>query len=241
MLSADAQRSALRGIAVVAVASAAYVTAFQVRTTLLVDDAFAVSEDEHAAFDWIERNIDGAETVASPSIVTTLMLDNLTPASGYIIGGYNPVVDDDELIDRYLRIQVAYGYGEDATFGRLEPRTSYEVENLSAIELQRQVEQEAVYYQFYWEVFYPDKFEPRIPAWRERFRALEGEEDNVLAAYPVEYLYCGPRERFWPVVSPANAIYVRPAFERDTVTIYRLADGSDPEATPFEGCPSAGS
>ncbi|MEX0749302.1 MAG: hypothetical protein WD359_00700 [Dehalococcoidia bacterium] len=234
MLGEGGQRFAMRGLAVAAVLASVYLAAFQVRVTTLVDDAYAVSDDEHAAFEWIEDNVSTRETVASPSVITTLMLANLTPASGYIIGGYNPVVSDDELIDRFLRIQTAYGYDEAVTFERLDPRY-FGVENVPSIELQRQVEMRAAYYNFYWEVFTPDVYEERIPAWRERFRALAGEE-NVLAAYPVEYLYCGPRERFWPMPSPAPGTYVRPAFERDTVTVYAIVEADDPQAAPFAGC-----
>ena len=234
-IGGDHQRLVIRAGAVAAVVAFAYLVAFQVRATLLVDDAYAVADDEYAAFKWIEHNVSGDETVASPSIITTLNIDNLTPASGYIIGGYNPVADDDELIDRYLRIQATYGYGEDATFARLDPRYFFDAENLPWLELQRQVEGKAAYYTFYWEIFAPDTFEERIPAWRAQFRALSG-QDNVIAAYPVDYLYCGPRERFWPAVAPAHGTYVKPAFESGTVTVYRVADAADSQAKPFEGC-----
>jgi hypothetical protein len=234
-LGEDHRRIALRVLAVAAVAATVYLVAFQVRATTLVDDAYAVSDDEHAAFEWVEDNVSTLDTVGSPSIITTLLLANLTPASGYIIGGYNPVVDDAELIDRFLRIQTAYGYSEDVTFERLDARYFVKVENLPSIELQRQVEQEGAYYNFYWEVFEPDVYEERIPSWRAQFRALEGEA-NVLAAYPVDYLYCGPRERFWPMPDPAPGTYVRPAFEQGEVTIYAVTDGDDPAATEFAGC-----
>jgi len=235
MLGENHRQMAMRALAVAAALAAVYLAAFQVRVTTLVDDAYAVSDDEHAAFEWVEDNVTTLDTVGSPSIITTLLLANLTPASGYIIGGYNPVVDDAELIDRFLRIQAAYGYSEEDTFERLDPRYFFGVENLPSIELQRQVEQQAAYYNFYWEVFEPDVYEERIPAWREQFRALEGQE-NVLAAYPVDYLYCGPRERFWPMPSPAPGTYVRQAFQQGEVTIYAIVSGADPGATAFAGC-----
>jgi hypothetical protein len=235
MLGESHRRLAMRGLTVAAAVAAVYLVAFQVRVTTLVDDAYAVSEDEHAAFAWVEDSVTTLDTVGSPSIITTLLLANLTPASGYIIGGYNPVVDDDELIDRFLRIQTAYGYSEEDTFERLDPRYFFGVENLPSIELQRQVEQQAAYYNFYWEVFEPDVYEERIPDWRAQFRLLEGQE-NVLAKYPVDYLYCGPRERFWPAPSPAPGTYVRPAFEQGEVTIYAVTEANDPEATTFAGC-----
>ena len=235
-LREDQRRLALRAVIALGVAAFLYVTALQIRATMILDDAYAVSEDEYAAIQWVEANVRGDETVASPSIITTLLMDNLTPAAGYIIGGYNPVAMDDELIDRYLRIQATYGYDEETTFGRLNPDHAFPFDyDGPASGLEREVEEHVAFYTFYWEVTTPARIEERIPSWRERFRSITA-QDNVIAAYPAEYFYCGPRERFWPSTTPMGSTYVRVAFERNTVTIYQIADAADARAEPFGGC-----
>jgi hypothetical protein len=75
----------------------------------------------------------------------------------------------------------------------------------------------------------------RFPDWRRRFEELQG-QSNVLAKYPADYLYCGTRERSWPLVKPPSGMYASVAFQQGEVTVYRLTDASDPEARPFAGC-----
>jgi hypothetical protein len=81
----------------------------------------------------------------------------------------------------------------------------------------------------------PERLDERMNAWRTRFRTISA-EDNVIAAWPANYLYCGPRERFWPVVHPSAGTYVTIAFRSGTVTVYELSDAADPAAAPFKGC-----
>lgn len=238
LLGDERSQLARRVVGGLAALAFVYVVALQVRAIVIVDDTYAISADEYAAITWIEDNVNRGETVASPSIITTLLMDNLTPASGYIIGGYNPVADDDELIDRYLRIQRAYGYSADTTFDRLDPARGFPFDaDVPESQLDRELEQHVAFYTFYWEVTTPERLDERMPAWRERFENLAREED-VLSAYPVEYLYCGPRERFWPAETPAAGTFVVPAFERETVIVYRVVSEGDPGAEVFKGCGS---
>jgi hypothetical protein len=234
LLGNEYRRAALTALAAVAFVAFVYVVALQVRATAIVDDAYALTDEEHAALEWIEDNVSGDQTVASPSIITTLLVDNLTPAAGYIIGGYNPVATDDELIERYLRIQATYGYGEQTTFERLDPEHEFPFDRHPPVSgLERELESHVAFYTFYWEVTTPERLERRMPEWRERFRRIAAQE-NVISAYPVEYLYCGPRERFWPSVDPAGGTHVEVAFEQGDVTVYRIT--TDPSAHVFRGC-----
>jgi hypothetical protein len=70
-----------------AVMGVIYLAVFQLRTTITVEDAFAVDADERAAFEWIDAHVSDRQTVVSPSINTTMLLTALTPASRYIIDG----------------------------------------------------------------------------------------------------------------------------------------------------------
>jgi hypothetical protein len=235
MLDLAQRRLIMRGGMAFAACALVYMVALQIRATAIVDDAYALNDDEHAAFEWIERNVDTGETVASPSIITTLLMDNLTPAAGYIIGGYNPVADDDELIDRYLRIQVVFGYDEAATFARLDPDNEFPFDYEGpAAGLEREVEQHVAFYTFYWEVTTPGRLLARMPGWQERFRQL-ARGNNVISAYPVDYLYCGPRERLWPAAQPREGTFVQGVFHQGEVTVYRLTDGGGSGAV-FTGC-----
>jgi hypothetical protein len=96
-------------------------------------------------------------------------------------------------------------------------------------------EQSVAYYTFYSETDHPDELAERLPEWHERFDELEGQPE-ILSAYPADYLYCGERERLWPVEREPSGIYVTVGFQQGTVTVYRLADESDPDAQPFDGC-----
>jgi hypothetical protein len=236
MLDERRQRIVLRATAVAAMFAFVYLAALQVRAIADVSDTYAISEDEYEALKWIENNVRGDETVGSPSVITTFLLDNLTPAAGYMIGGYNPVAEDSELIDRYLRIQRAYGYDEETTFARLDPENGFPFDkDVPESDLQHEVEKHVAFYTFYWEVTTPDRLTDRIPAWRARFNELIA-EPNVLAAYPVDYLYCGPRERFWPTPEPSDGTFVRPAFESGEATVFRVVKADEPDAREFQGC-----
>lgn len=152
------------------------------------------------------------------------------------MGGFNPVANDDELIDRYLRVSIAFGHGEDDVFQRIDPYHPLPFDtNDTADELMKDTEQSVAYYTFYSETDHPEELAERLPDWHERFESLEG-ESNVLAAYPADYLYCGDRERLWPVQREPSGIYVTVAFHQGTVTVYRLTDESNPDAQSFTGC-----
>jgi hypothetical protein len=220
----------------VAAAAFVYLAALQIRAVQIVDNTYAMDEDEHAVFGWIKGNVEGDETVVTSSLITTLLLDNLTPASGYQIGGYNPVAYDSELIDRYLRMEAAYGYGEEVTFDRLDPGHGFPFDtDVPASERDRDIEYHVAYYTFYWQVTTRERLDERIPAWREQFREV-AREQNVLSAYPADYLYCGPRERFWPTIDPAPGTFVREATRSGDVVLYALTDADDPEGARFRGC-----
>lgn len=236
MLPRPGVRAAAAALAAAAVLSTAYVVVFQVRGIREVNASFAVSRDEDAALRWIRANVRGDETVVSPSIITNWYLASLTPASEYIMGGFNPVAGDDELIDRYLRVSIAFGYSEDATFARIDPYYAPPLdEDAPPDELVRETEESVAYYTYYSETDNPAKLAERIPAWRRRYEKLQSEPD-ILAAYPAQYLYCGERERLWPAERPASNIFVTVAFQQGGVTIYRLADASQPGTLPFRGC-----
>jgi hypothetical protein len=229
-------RVAAGAFAVAAVCASVYVGAYQIRAIREVDASYAVSDDEAAALQWMRANVHGDQTVVSPSIVTTINVAAMTPASEYIMGGFNPVANDDELIDRYLRVSIAFGHGEDDVFQRIDPYHPLPFDtNDTADELMKDTEQSVAYYTFYSETDHPEELAERLPDWHERFESLEG-ESNVLAAYPADYLYCGDRERLWPVQREPSGIYVTVAFHQGTVTVYRLTDESNPDAQSFTGC-----
>ena len=97
------------------------------------------------------------------------------------------------------------------------------------------LETNLAYYVFNWDIAHPDTIASRIPAQREGFRELQSHPDP-LAAYRADYLYCGPRERLWPVEHAASGISVRVAYQRGEATLYRIAKASDADARPFTGC-----
>jgi hypothetical protein len=237
VLPKEGARIAAVALAGGAVFSTGFVVVFQARGIHEIDPAFAVSRDEYDALSWIRENIDGDDTVVSTSITTNWNLASLTPASEYIMGGFNPVAGDDELIDRYLRASIAFGYSEETTFDRLNPYRRPPIDDVDDPfdELLEETEESVAYYTFYSETDEPRQLARRIPEWRERFEELES-RSNILAKYPAEYVYCGERERFWPVEREPSGIYVTVTFHEGTVTVYRLADESDPDAEEFEGC-----
>ena len=121
MIDRTWQRAAMAALTAGAVAAAVWLVAFQIRVTRDVDPAFSMRSDEHAAFDWMADNVDDGETVVSPSISTNLYVAALTPATRYILEGFIADPTDDEIMERYLRVQVAFGFSEAETFDRLDP------------------------------------------------------------------------------------------------------------------------
>ncbi len=221
----------------IAVMGVIYLAVFQLRTTITVEDAFAVDVDERAAFDWIDAHVSDRETVVSPSINTAMLLTALTPASRYVIDGAYVRVPDDELMDRFLRAQAAFGYSGQDVFDRLDPAHAYPTSDQTVPDdqLQQHFELSAAYFLFNWEITHPESIARRLPTWRQRYAALL-DEDNVLAAHPAAYLYCGPRERLWKAERPASGLYVRDAFVRGGAAVYELVDAAEPGAHPFRGC-----
>jgi hypothetical protein len=220
-----------------AVVGVVYLAVFQARTTITVADAFALGADERAAFGWIDARVSDRQTVVSPSVNTNMLLPALTPASRYVIDGAFVRVADDELIDRFLRAQAAFGYSEEDVFGRLDPAHAYPTSDQSVPEdqLQQHFELSAAYFLYNWEITHPETIASRMPAWQQRYAALL-DEDNVLAAYPADYLYCGPRERAWKVDRPPRGVYVRDAFAEGDAAVYELVHAGEPGARPFGGC-----
>ncbi len=239
VLPSPSERVALAGLVGLAAVSTVYVLAFQARALHQLNPVYSVSHDEHDALRWVRANVKGDETVVSPSIVTNWNLADLTPASEYIMSGYNPVADDDELIDRFLRVSIAYGYTEDAIFDRLDPDHYWDWDDhgQDTSAMMRATDEAVVYYTFYDEWTHHEEMEERVPEWRERYERLK-DRANVLAAYPAQYLYCGRRERTLPDENPAKGIYVRRAFHEGSVTIYKLVKQGAAGAVPFKGCTS---
>lgn len=230
-------RPAAWAVAALAVVGTVYVAAFQVRATREVQAEFAMPADERAAFDWIESHVSDRETVVSPSVNTNMLLPAMTPAHRYLEDGFFTRVSDDEIIDRFLRAQAAFGYSADDVFQRLDPGHGYPTSDKSVPQdqLERHFEDSAAYFSFNWEITHPGRIDDRVPEWRTRYAALLA-EPNVLHAYPADYLFCGHRERYWAAVQPAPGTYVTVAFHQGEATVYRLADPKDPQARPFRGC-----
>lgn len=251
MMDVRWQRPALAIMTVAAIGVAAWFPAFQVRAERQVDPAFTMRPDERAAFGWIDENIRAGEVVASPSISTNLYLAAMTPASRYVLEAFVADPSDDEIVDRYLRVSAAYGFSEADTFGRLDPYDTCKPGQTTACEdtasnfpfrsvlpfdaREADLEGSIAYYLMNWEIVQPTRILDRFPRWQAAFAALR-RDDNVLAPYRADYLYCGPRERLWAASEPASGIYVTTAYQRGEVTIYRLADRSDARAAPFRGC-----
>lgn len=256
------RRLATAVLAAAALAGSAQYIAVQVRATNNVDGAFAIRADEHAAFDWIDGHLGRDAVIVTPSITTNMYIAALSRSPKYIRDGFDFIArtpdgrsarpSDDEIVDRYLRTQAAFGFSADDTMARLDPiyhcktpddyrchppTSNFPFKDISPGLREREaaLETSMAYYLLNWEITHPETIERRIPAWRERFRELQSQPD-ALAAYRADYLYCGPRERLWPVEHAASGIGVKVAFQRGDVTLYRIAGPSDASARPFTGC-----
>ncbi len=222
-------------LAICAVLGAVFCVVWQVRATMMVGPTFAISRDEYAAFKWIDAHVAGDETIVSPSVTTNLLLADLTPAAEYMMDGFSPVASQDELRERFLRAQIAFGYGEGTTFARMDkviwsPTSPFIDANGSPGPAPAGIRSEYV-----WQFTPGDVVQRALVQWRRRFQELRT-EPNVLSAYPADYLYCGPRERFWPIDQPPSGIDARVVFRQGDVTIYRLTAPSDRGARSFIGC-----
>jgi hypothetical protein len=231
-------RAAGAAIAVVAVIGSVHFATYQSRALAQTDEAFAVNEDENAAFDWIDANVSDDETVVSSSVTTNLLLASLTASSQYIAEGGFTTAKDEELIDRLLRMHAAYGYDVDAVLGRFSvdnPSSGFPVtENEGSAEgLERDLEGFLGFFALSFEVEDAEEFEARTESWREPYLALLG-EGGVLAEYPADYMYCGPRERYFEAGEPAPGTFVTVAFEQGDVQVYEIV--GERAGTEFTGC-----
>ena len=241
------QRGALGVIVAAGTIGTLHFAVLQFRAIGNVDDAFSMRADEHAAFDWLSDNVAYPEVVVSPSITTNMYVSALTPASKYVLDGFIADPSDDEIIERYLRVSAAYGFDADTVIDRLDPiyrcadpddfRSNFPFKDPSddLDEREAQLEDSMAYFLLNWEITHPGKVEERLPRWREQYEQLL-REPAVLSAHRADYIYCGPRERLWPVEGVAPDTYVAVVFEQGEVTIYRLASQSDDGARPFIGC-----
>jgi hypothetical protein len=249
-------------LAVAALAGSAQYVAVQVRATNNVNDAFAIRSDEHAAFDWIDGHLGRDDVIVTPSITTNIYIASLSRSPKYIRDGFDFIArtqdegnarpSDDEIVDRYLRTQAAYGFSEDVTFARIDPiyrcktaddyrcakpSSNFPFKDVSPVLREREaaLEDTMAYYLLNWEITHPETIESRMPAWRERYRELQAQPDP-LSAYRADYLYCGPRERLWPAVIDAPSLSVTVAYQQREVTLYRIAAPWDTGGQPFRGC-----
>jgi hypothetical protein len=222
-------------LAVMAMLGIAQTAAYQGRALRENDEHYVVSEAEHDLYGWLDAHAGGA-TVATPSRSTAYLLANLTPAYGYLPDGFPTQVSDDEIADRYLRLQAAFGYSEADTFARLREYAPFtELPPRPGETLEQRVERAMSDFLFAEEFLQPDRIEERVPAWRERFRAYQGQED-VLGRYGVEYVLCDHRARFWEAGNVSPGTFVAVAFEEGEVTLYRIVERSAQDAREFDGC-----
>ncbi|MBI5288850.1 MAG: hypothetical protein HY873_07745 [Chloroflexi bacterium] len=231
---------ALLALSVLAAICASYVVAMQARALAQTDDAFAISRDEESALAWLRVHTNDRDTVVSPSVTTNLLLASLTPASEYIADGGFSTAHDEELIERILRVQAAFGYSEEAAFLRLNILNEFDgfpVNDATATtaDLERDLEEYLAFFTFSFEITDQQAFTDRVNTWRPRYRELL-DTDAVLSAYPADYLYCSRRERFFDAEAPAPGTYVRPAHESGPVVVYEIVARGDEGAREFTGC-----
>ena len=238
--TAETARPAALALAIIGALAFAYVVALQGRAISKTDGAFAVSQAEESAFSWIKANVGEEETVVSPSITTNLLLASLTSSSQYLAEGGFSIAEDEELIDRMLRVQAAYGYEEQAVFSRLDVHGEFDgfpVHDATGSDddMERELEDYLAFFTFSFQVSDQDAFRERADSWRPIYRDLLG-TSSVLDPRAADYLYCGHRERYFDAGSTPRGTYVAPAFESGDVAIYRLVDAGTPGATEFKGC-----
>ncbi|MEX2227311.1 MAG: hypothetical protein WEB52_12770 [Dehalococcoidia bacterium] len=233
-------RFAYAGIVVVALASLVYVGALQARAVSSTADGYVLSDDEQAAFAWMRAHVDEDDTVVSPSVSTNLLLAGLTSSAQYLADGGFTYAEDDELGERILRVQAAYGYSEGEVMRRVSLDGEFEGFPLNDpdpdVEAQeRLLEDHLAFFIFSFEITDRGAFEARAESWRGRYRTLLSTND-VLDRYPAEYLYCGHRERFYGASAPAEGTLVRVAFERGDVRVYERVDVDSADVMAFPGC-----
>jgi hypothetical protein len=213
-----------------------FAAAVQVRAFQQTGDAFALRDDERAAFAWIEDNVSAPETVVSPSLSTNMYVASLTPARRYLREAFVPGPSDDELVDQYLRASAAYGYAPDDVMERLDPAYFPHGEFIHGARAREELlEYSMAFYLLNWQVTDPDRITSRLPRWRERYDALLALDDPLAGGRRADYLYCGPRERLFEG-GGAPGVYVRVAFQQGEVTVYERAEQGAGGAERFRGC-----
>ena len=178
-----------------AVGGFVYVAVLQVKATRQVNAAYSISSNEDAAFTWIRHNVPANEPIVSPSITTNLLLASLTPSSQYLALCCYTTAGDAE-ISGYFRTQIAFGFDEDTSFGRLQAGDNFPFQHhdYGTEALQADVERYMAYYLLNWEVEHPENIDGRIPEWRDEFRRLQSQSD-VLGPYRAGYVYCRPARK----------------------------------------------
>lgn len=242
MLPAAWDQRAAVALGIVSIAAVGYLAVLETRVIRHTDAAFAMTADEASAFEWMRGHVTRDETVVSPSITTNLYLASLTAADEYLGEGGFSRATDAELTDRMLRAQAAFGYPEADVFSRLDVTGSdggFPVNDTdgNAAELERKLEDFLAFYTFSFEIT-EQGFPARVEGWRPTYAAFLSQQD-VLAPYRADYLYCGARERYYGsggAVAVAPGTYVTVAFAEGGVTVYRRVESSDPGATVFRGC-----
>jgi hypothetical protein len=237
MLPQNVRPAAAFAVGALAVLGGVYFTAIQVRAVRQIDESYAMSADEYAAFQWIDRNLAEEDTVVTPSWVTTQQLALLTPASTYIASGSLTRIPNEEIADRYLRVSAAYGIDESAAFYRIDPAREAPSNDRSVPSnmLERHYDERSSYYLFNEATSKPKIITDRFPDWQQKYPALLTTA-NVLNTYDADYLYCGHRERFWPVGPAAPGTWVEDAFRQGDVVLLRMVPADTQGAKEFAGC-----
>ena len=238
----EVRRVAYAGLAVIAAGSLLYGAALQGRAIAATADGFVISDAENAAFEWMRAHLSDRDTVVSPSISTNLLLASLTPSAQYLADGGFSYADDSELIERILRVQAAYGFSEDDMLRRVSIDGQSKGFPLHETdpgvrERERMLEDYLAFFTFSFEIEDRAGFAARAETWPARYRALLA-ADDPLSAYPANYLYCGPRERYYRASALAPGTYVRIAFEQGDVVVYERVDAASDGALEFRGCPA---
>jgi len=231
------RRAAAVALGVAGVLGFAHFAAVQVRGLQAIDDMYAMPEDEHAAFVWIEHNLSPDDTVATPSWVTNQLLAAMTPASTYLADGFVTRVSNEELADRYLRVSAAYGIDEETAFYRIDPARDVPTSDrsVSGVELELYFDSSMAYYLFNEGIRRPRDITDRTEAWRETYGAFAGER-GVLHGHDADYLFCGHRERFWGAAEPSPGTWVEEAFRDGGAVVYRIVPEGTAGAREFDGC-----
>jgi hypothetical protein len=241
MLPQSVRPVATAAVGVCAVLGAVYFTAIQGRAANQIDETYAVAPDEYAALQWIERNLGEEDTVVTPSWVTTQQVALLTSASTYIASGSLTRIPNEEVADRYMRVSAAFGIDEDTVFYRIDPAREAPSNDRTVPRdaLERHYDESSSYYLFNEAISRPRLITDHFPAWRQKYSGYL-ETASVLGAYDSDYLFCGHRERFWPLQGAAPGTWVEDAFRQDNAAVLRIVPEGTQGAREFAGCQAEG-